>query len=174
MMNDYEGLLESWKVQLIVERAKRKGFRAHEIEDALQEIVLALLNYQYDPNQPNGGSEKTAVTSLIDKNLTFIQRTRARHAKHVQKYGERLGSRKEEDQLDWSQAEAEHRIDLRYDMATVGSRMKPLEREICTGLSQGKSRLQIAKSLGLTPYRLDRIIDEIADVLREAGLEECR
>jgi len=95
-----------------------------------------------------------------------------RYGKHVQKYGGRLGSLKEEDQLDWSQTEAEHRIDLREDMKVVQRRLEPMERAICKELASGKSRAQIVKSLGVSRHHLDRLIDEIGYQMRTAGREE--
>ena len=41
-VNDYGGLVEPWKVALIAARARRFGFRGHELEDVQQEIIYIL------------------------------------------------------------------------------------------------------------------------------------
>ncbi len=42
MENDYGELVEQWKVDLIVQRARRKGFRPDEIEDVQQDVIRAV------------------------------------------------------------------------------------------------------------------------------------
>ncbi len=51
-MPKYDGIIDQWKVDLIIHRAKLLGFRQHEIPDALQEIVLVVIKFEYDPNKP--------------------------------------------------------------------------------------------------------------------------
>lgn len=171
MANEYEGLMDDWKLQLIVERAKRKGFREHEIEDAQQEVVLELLGFRFDPEKSNGATERTVITALIDKKLTFILRGQTRRQKFHQRYKDTFGLSGEREQLDWSQNDKERKIDLREDMKVFLGRLDSVEQSICTGLAGELTRAQIADELGISRYRIDVIIDDIAEQMRVEGFD---
>ena len=63
--NRYDGLLEPWKVQLIISRATRLGFRRHDLEDVQQDVALAIIDFRFDPGQ--NVAESTVLTALVDK-----------------------------------------------------------------------------------------------------------
>ena len=78
MKNDYGQLVEKWKAELILKRATRAGFRADELEDVQQDIIQAVLNFEFVSHKSNGAKERTALTALIDKQLAFIYRRETR------------------------------------------------------------------------------------------------
>ena len=169
MQNEYGTLVEQWKVDLIVARAKRQGFREHEIEDAQQEVIIDLLSFVYDPVKSNGAAEKTVLTALIDKKLKSMKRGAARRKKHEDKYSDLQGAVggyvepilcKNGDQKRASMAS-----DLQYGIGALDAR----SRTICYALSEGKSRASIAKTMGLTRYQLDEVINGIR--LKFEGME---
>jgi len=47
---NYDGLIEQWKVDLIITRAKLMQIPRHDLPDVLQEIVPDLIEFRYDPN----------------------------------------------------------------------------------------------------------------------------
>lgn len=81
----YRGVLARWKVELIAKRARRMGFRADEIPDIQQQIVVDLLAFQFD--RANGAKESTALQALIDNQLKKICRSTARYRAHLERFG---------------------------------------------------------------------------------------
>jgi hypothetical protein len=55
------------KLNLIKSRARLLGFRRHDLEDAVQEVMLAVLEFEYAPEKSNGATETTALTTVIDR-----------------------------------------------------------------------------------------------------------
>ena len=51
----------------ISSRARRMGFRGHDIEDVQQQIMLVLMDFRLDAEKANGASSQTAITSVIDR-----------------------------------------------------------------------------------------------------------
>lgn len=173
MKNDYGSLVERWKVDLITARARKKGFRTDEIDDAEQEIVPAIIGFVYDPEKSNGATETTALTALIDRQLTFIQRGRARRHKHEQRYRELSGvtvGRPAE------LLEDDHRryVALKMDVQATVARLSPMQQAVCAGLLHDEARRRIAKRLGISRYGLDRLIDGIRDRFKDADLDGYR
>ena len=172
MRNDYGSLVETWKVDLIIDRAKRKGFRRDELEDVQQEVMLAVLDFKYDPAKANGATEATAITALIDKQLTFLQRGSARQHKHEQEY------RRQHFPAGGNSASVpycpshENQVDLAIDVEQTVARLALTEQTICAALSNGQPRSQIAKKLRITRYKLDCIIEGIREQFKAMGLDD--
>jgi len=87
-VNEYGDLLEEWKAELIVARAKKKGFRGDRIADAQQEAILDVLSFKYDPANEAGASEATALTALIDRKLCFMLRGEIRARRRDERVAE--------------------------------------------------------------------------------------
>jgi len=159
-MPHYDGVLEKWKVNLILHRAKRHGFRPHEIPDVLQEAVLVVLEFEYDPNHANGATERTALTTIIDNCLRKIKRSGARYRMHL----ERLG----QDASEYSRDE----VDLRaVDVAAAMADLSAREQAVCRGLADGMSKAQIAKQMGCGWHTVERIIRRLRQRFEQLGLE---
>jgi len=161
MQNDYGTLVEKWKVDLIVARAKRQGLRDHEIEDAQQDIILDILAFEYAPEKSNGAAEATVLTALIDKKLMFMKRGMARRKKHEDRYCDIQGAVGEYvDPVLCDEGEQDH-ISMAMDVGAGVESLDERERIVCKALTAGKSRVSIARKLGLTRYQLDEIINGI-------------
>ncbi len=159
-MPKYDGVIEKWKVDLIITRAKFMGFRKHEIPDALQEIVLELLRFDYDPNHANGAQERTALTSVIDNRLRKMVRSAMRYAAHVERSatGVRLFSTEEVS----PQA---------VDIAAATASLTLRERAICRGLARGLSKAEVAKRLRCGWHTVDRVVRRLRRDFRQLGLD---
>jgi hypothetical protein len=172
--NAYDGLLEQWKVELIVRRAQRKCFRPDEVDDLLQEIVPIIVGFSFDESKSNGATEATVLTALIDRRLLHIRRCIARREKHHenyrQTYGPREGSKPAEPAVLDHIEKTGMRLDL-WDMVNSSSR---LERIVCKALSRGVPRSGIARRLRLSSYEIERIIDRIRDRFRVRDMHEWR
>ncbi|MEZ5950066.1 MAG: hypothetical protein R3C12_12825 [Planctomycetaceae bacterium] len=90
MTNNAERLTLEEKLNLVKSRARIMGFRRHDLEDAVQEVMLSVLEFQYDPEQPNGGTETTALTTVIDRRLSLLNRAKRRYAGLVDRASKNL------------------------------------------------------------------------------------
>jgi hypothetical protein len=171
MRNDYGQLVEEWKVDLILDRARRKGFRSHELEDVQQDVIQAVMDFRFEPEKSNGATENTALTALIDKQLTFVQRGRARHHKHHERFRELMGVRDGQPIQDIMVDSQERAVSLMLDLREAVARLTPQEQDICAALFRGENRFNIAKALGVSRYELDRIIERIREQFQARGLD---
>lgn len=168
MKNNYDGVIEDWKADLIIQRARRKGFRPDEIQEVQQEVAVAVMAFRFDSDKANGASERTAIISLIDKQLTFIIRGRARRHKAMQRYrDEVLGH----EPTATEHAEHERLWDMQQDVRHSLNQLPERDRAVCEALANEAPRVQIAKDLGVSRYEVDRIIDRIRDTFRGWGLD---
>jgi hypothetical protein len=83
---DYNGQVEPWKVDLIISRAKRMGFRCDEIEDAQQTIIFDVMCFRFNTTKSNGATETTALIALIDNRLKSLLRSKTRYQAHIDNF----------------------------------------------------------------------------------------
>ncbi len=171
MRNYYGSLLEKWKVDLIFDRARRKGFPENDIDDVEQEIVPAILAFRYDPAKANGATEKTALTALIDRRLTFLQRGFARRRKHERRYRRLCGDTPGRPAPEPLDVEPQRRLAIAMDVQQVVRRLSPMEQAVCAGLARQETRRRIAGRLGISRYGLDAHIEGIRQRFQDAGLD---
>jgi FixJ family two-component response regulator len=62
--------------------------------------------------------------------------------------------------------------ELKEDVQHVVSELTDQERAVCQALSAGTSHCNIAASLGITRYQVDRIVTRIAEQFTNEGLDE--
>jgi RNA polymerase sigma factor (sigma-70 family) len=157
---NYDGLVEQWKVDLIVGRAKCMGFRNDEIPDVQQEIILDVLEFQYDPNKSNGAKERTVLQALIDNRLRHIRRTAMREKAKVERI---------KDQVRQTCDNAEQQCAL--DVQDVVADLTPREQVVCRALAEGRSKHEIAKQMGCGWHTVDRLVRHIRDHFEKIGLD---
>jgi DNA-binding NarL/FixJ family response regulator len=168
--NDYGDLVETWKVELIVERARRKGVRKDDLEDAQQEVIRSVLRFQYDPAKSNGATEATALTALIDNHLTFLQRGAARRSKNHERYLRSLGIAENKPLPEPTGPDYDRLHGLVLDVREAVAKLTPAERAVCDALSLGIRRHRIAKELHLSRYGVDLMVKRIRDRFAALGL----
>ena len=171
MKNNYGNLLEPWKMDLALKRARKRRFGPDELEDAQQDLIQAMLNFKYEPARSNGATETTVITALIDNRLSLIRRGQTRRRKHEDLYRETRGSFEGKpipDKVDPIDARA---MALEFDMDEVMDRLTTLEQVICIRLSRGDSRLQISIALRLSRYALDRLIKGLREKFEAWGFD---
>ena len=172
MKNDYGSLIESRKVDLIIERAKRKRFRRDELEDVQQEIVPDVLGFEYDPTKANGLTEATVLTLVIDKKLTFLQRGNARQHRHEQNYREQHGAVEGRPASIPYYPSHEHGVDLATDVGQTVAGLTSRQQAVCAALSNSQSRVRIANRLHMSRYKLDCIIEDIRRQFETIGFDD--
>ncbi|MGE4157728.1 MAG: hypothetical protein AB7F75_01370 [Planctomycetota bacterium] len=158
----------SWKTELAQRRARRRGFKGTELEDALQDISGSLIGFQFDPARSNGASESTALTALIDKQLSYFRRCRARRRRREDLYMEQLVHIRGREPLDENPVGDFARA---MDVWDIVNRLDPLMRQLCLALSRGDSVLQISKTLRMSRYHVDRLIEELRDQFPDWSLD---
>jgi len=160
-MPQYNGVIEPWKVKLIIHRAKLHGFRTYEIPDALQEIVLVVLDFNYDPNHADGATERTALTAIVDNRLRNMKRSATRYRMHLERFGD------DATELSWDEIDL-CAIDTTHAVADLSKR----EQIVCRGLAGGLSKNQIAKALGCSWHTVERMIRRLQKHFKALGLNE--
>ena len=165
--NEYGQLIEKWKVDIVRDRARLRRFGDEEINDAMQDVVPALLAFRYDPERSNGASERTAVTALVDRRLSFIQRGHARRIKRQERYAPLL-------EKDGCTSAAMPNIAgpaaLRMDVQDAVSRLTPREQAVCAALARGETCSAIARELAVSRRHLNGMIRHIRGQFRNVGL----
>ena len=160
-MPEYQGLIEDWKVELITNRAYVYRFRPDEIPDVLQEIVPRLLNFKYDPDHEGGAAESTVLIAIVDNHLLNMKRSRLRYQGHLQRFGqERVTESYDEPK------------ELALDVKSVIAGLTEPEQIVCRGLAKGWSRYRIAKEMGYSWHRVNRIILGLRARFQELGLDK--
>lgn len=157
----YEGVLEGWKVKLALQRARRMGFRDDELDDVIQELVLKLVDVEYDANHANGATERTMLTSVIDRQLCKMRRSAARR----QELEEQVA-------ISADATYDDSGVQLRMDVETVLGMVDDEQRRVCDLLSQGCSKSAIAKELGCGWHTVDRIVRDIRRKFEAHGFGE--
>lgn len=157
---DYAGIAEEWKVEMAIRRARRMGFRRHDLEDAVQELLLTIVGFVYDPERAGGRSELQALCGLLDRRLIDMRRTLRRQAK----FSEPMPA-------------VEHGVpsadqDLSLDMRLLVERMPRADREICKYLGLGFTPLEIAGKTELSAWDVRTRVDALRVKFREYGLEQ--
>ena len=159
-MPNYDGLIEKWKINLIISRAKRCGFKPHELPDALQEAALVVIEFEYDPDHAEGATERTALVPIIDNRLRKMKRADTRYRMHVERFGQ--------DATEFSRDEVDPRV---TDVASVIADLSPREQQVCRGLADGLSVAQMAKQVGCGWHTVDRIIRRLRQRFEDLGLD---
>ena len=163
LMSDlnYDTMIEPWKTDLVVRRARRMGFRRDELDDVQQELALEVMAFRYDPHKSNGATERTALRALIDNQLKKLVRRRARYRTHVERSREHVASRGAR------VADTELAMDVRAAVASLDEE----DRVVCRALGLGLTRHEIAQSLRCGWHTVDRIIERVRRRFEEYELD---
>lgn len=166
MGNGYDGVVKPWKVRLVLERARRLGVPRHAWDDALQEIVPHVARFRYDPDRHNGAKEATGLIALVDKRLKMLLRQMARERRREWRYVDGRGQA--------AGGPDPHRHDgaaLRLDIRAALAGLSSHELYICCRLSEGGRISQIARDLGASWHRVERLIVGLRGRFEAMGLD---
>ena len=149
----------------ISSRARRMGFKRHDIEDVQQQILLVLMDFEFNPEKSNGASGQTAITAVIDRQLRKIRRTRTRHV-------DRLGCSEDlptDLQDDYGLAGV-HQARHATDIGVAMKKLCPTARAICEQLSEGQSINEIANRMGVSWHTVNKHLATIRECFASVGL----
>lgn len=170
MTNNAERLTLEEKLALVKSRAHIMGFRRHDLEDAVQEVMLPVLEFEYDPEKPDGGTETTTLTTVIDRRLLLLKRAKRRYASLLDRATENLAADHQgfEDGPCIEDYSAEHRI-TSEEVASIIEAMDDEMQQVCRLLMDGQTTNAIAEQLGMGWQRVVRLVSLIRERLEAAG-----
>ena len=161
-MPSYDGIMEAWKVKLIIGRAKKYGLKSHEIPDVLQECVLTILDAKHDENHASGATERTLLVAIVDKIIQKMKRTDQRYQIHVERFGQTASEFSREE------------VDMQtLEIADIIERLTPQEKAICHGLAGGMSKAEVAQKIGCDWHTVDHAIHRLRQHFAEFNFDKA-
>lgn len=152
------------KLELIRGRAVRFGIKRHDLEDAVQDVILDLLKFTPDPAKTNGATESTILIAVIDRRLMEWLRTRTRYQDMVDRCGAMLPS---EDEL---LVDGEFGAsDLAMDVATILSQLTDFEQRVGRLLTEGHTVTSITRELKVGRQCVEDVVAVIRSRLVAEG-----
>ena len=151
--------VEPWKLKMIARQARRFGFFGVDIDDAVQDTVLAVSEFKYDVKKAAGGSEEAIFCLLVNRVLSTLGHRRARREAKDDQISARVTPRE--------QSPASH---LRLDIESVAERLPAGERRIFDLVAKNVSRENIVARLKITRHAVDTGIKNIRRKMERAGL----
>lgn len=170
MTNSATRLTVDEKLTLVTGRARLLGFRRHDLEDAVQEVMLAVLEFEYAPEKSNGATETTALTTVIDRRLKLLKRSQRRYAGLLERAAGHLAAEHSgfQEGAGVEDGSADREV-LGAEIAAVMADMDEESQQVCRMLTDGLSTRRIADELQTSWHRADRLVAGIREKLQAAG-----
>lgn len=153
-----------WKLDLIARRARRLGLRGPDIDDAVQELALDVLNFDFDASRAGGATEPAVLAGVINNRLVSLLRSQERYQSHLARLAAVQTS---DDEIDDSQNLAH--VDRRCDVHELIGALSEDDQQVCRRLMNGESLTEIADALGCSWHTVRRMLDRIRASFEEAG-----
>ena len=153
------------KLELIRSRAVRFGIKRHDLEDAIQDVILDLLEFSPDPEKANGASESTILVTVIDRRLNKWLRSQKRYQGMLERCEAMLPS--DEELTTESDIETS---DVGIDVSTLLADLPEFEQQVGQLLSEGKNATSIARKLGVKRPVVCEAMEFIRERFLAAGL----
>lgn len=161
--------IERWKLELIRARARRRGLRDGELDDAQQEIAIEVMAFRFRPERSNGATEATAVTAVIDRRLSMIRRRQRRYRQRFEVRAHAfLASGAEEEP---AEPVPDSHLEVHTDIRAVLDGLQPEDRELCRRLADGMSIDAIAAQTGCGWHTVRRRIDRLRAEFERQGFD---
>ena len=153
------------KLDLIRSRAVRFGIKRHDLEDAVQDVIIDLLEFTPDPDKTNGATESTVLIAVIDRRLMEWLRTQKRYQGMLERCGAMLPSG---DELAYdSSVEAS---DTMMDVASLLAELPEFEQQVGQLLTEGHNATSIARKLRVKRPAVCEAMNVIRERFTSAGL----
>ena len=171
--SDSPQTVEQWKLELIRKRARRMGFQEANVDDAVQEIFIELMDFKYDPAASNTATEQTVVTQLIDNRLRMMRRSESRYQKRLEEMHEAAcpavhASIDEQDER--REPAYEENPGTVLDVRDALSSLDAPEREVCQLLGEGNSINEVARILGCSQTTVRTHVVKVRERFTELGV----
>lgn len=152
------------KLELVRSRAVRFGLKRHDLEDAVQDVILDLLEFTPDPDKANGASESTILVTVIDRRLIKWLRAQKRYQDTLERCGAMLPAGEEPMASDNTEAQ-----DAAIDVTALLADLPEFEQQVGRLLSDGDSAYSIARELGVGRRAVETAMAVIRERLAKAG-----
>jgi DNA-directed RNA polymerase specialized sigma24 family protein len=171
MNNAVERLTLEEKLCLIKSRARLMGFRRHDLEDAVQEVMITLLEFEYDIEKSNGATETTALTAVIDRKLVSLMRANRCYARLIERATDRLAVEcKGFAEGPYREEQAGEELIVSAEVAAALEGLDTVAIQVARLLMDGETPNAIAEQLGMGWQRVARLTGLIRERLEAAGL----
>lgn len=152
------------KLELVRSRAVRFGLKRHDFEDAVQDVILDLLEFTPDPDKANGASESTILVTVIDRRLIKWLRAQKRYQDTLERCGSMLPAGEEPTAEDKTEAQ-----DVAIDVTSLLADLPEFEQQVGRMLSEGHSAYSMSRELGVGRRAVETAMTVIRERLAEAG-----
>jgi len=161
--NEYEGAIDGWKTNLMRSRAMRMGFRGADLEDALQDLAIEVLGFQFNAERAGGCQESTILTGMIDCRLKDIRRSK-----------KRAGARDEAiakiNKLNEVDLEAGQRIESEAEINLLSAKMPKFDQAVLKYLKDGKTIEWMCQKLDCRWHTVKSAVNRIRIEMELHGL----
>lgn len=171
LVQSYEGGLERWKIDLALSRIISFGFPEHEWHERMQDLAIAMANFQYVPAKSNGAAESTVLYALVTNRLRDCLRRKYRREEESESL-EALIEAKGEAVEDSRRLRQRDLKALVLDVREAVAGLPPRERTICERLLSGESIAEIARGLHCGWHTVNRAIARIRGRFEEMDLRD--
>ncbi len=167
MRRYYTGVLEDWKIDLALGRIRAMGFAVDDWPDLMQELVITMLDFRYEPAKSNGAVEETALFAVVSRRLLHLLRTRCRGNALLKRYARLCGPDDEPMEYPFHPTSAV----TAKDIANARQGLSEFDNRVCSAVASGANRSEIARELGCDWHTVDKAIGRIAAHFTAAGLK---
>lgn len=148
-IHNHDVFIEAWKVDVIKLQVNKSGLPQHEIEDAIQSIIICLRDKPIDKDKYNQQQQIAIFSKCVKYKIKHIKRAKAIYHKHMTKLKETNTQ---------TQSYNTHPI---IEVLDVIELLSEQEQSICRCLMHGYSKNKTAELLGLSNYQLNIIINKL-------------
>lgn len=166
--------IETWKLDLIRERAKHFRLQPADVDDAVQEIAIEILGFEYRPDPLNPATEETVLRSLVDNHLKMRHRSESRYQRRMEhlRQSKRSPQRSTLDSTGSIQEPSySESLSRTNDIRAAMDSLDPPEREVCELLSEGNSVAEIAQLLGCSKTTVRLHLAKVREVFQGLGVD---
>jgi len=165
LYQQYVGGMEEWKIKLAIARIMRFRVPQEVWQDTMQELAIVIHEFTFDADKAHAASEETILCRLLDNRIRMLARSNGRRQAML----ERLSQMTQNEEDGHVPAEGLAQADVRHVLATL----TPLQQQICRGLMDGLSELQIAALTGRHYTTICRHVRRIREAFIAEGFETC-
>jgi len=160
--NEYEGAIDEWKTNLMRSRALRMGFRGADLQDALQDLAIEVLCFQFDAERGEC-KESTILTELIDCRLKDMRRSKKRAGARDEAVAKINKSRNVD-------MEASQRIESEAEINLLSAKMSKFDQAVLKYLKDGKTIEWMCQKLDCRWHTVKSAVNRIRIEMELHGL----
>lgn len=163
LYQQYIGAMKEWQIKLAIARLMHFRVPQEAWEDSMQELAIVVHEFRFDPDKAHTASEETILCRAMDNRIRMLARGNGRRRAMLDRLGQM--SQRIED------AHTPDVIAAEVEVRQLVAELTPLQQEICRGLMNGESFLQIAERTGRHYTTIQRHVRHIHKAFVDGGLK---